>query len=114
MSEDLGSTLKTLTSLKTNDKSHPDFTFWEGENASSVSLKDFLDFVVQPFVGMLLIGQDLKLDEKETEETCIISKKYGLKFNFETDDGRIDDITIKNVASGSKEKVRFYFSLEVE
>jgi len=59
---------------------------------------------------MLLIGQDLKLGEKEAEEIHIISKKYGLKFNFETDDGQIDDIVIKNVASGSKEKVRFYFS----
>jgi len=64
--------------LKTDDKSHPNFTFWEGANASLVSLKDFLDFVVQPFIAMLLIGQDLKLGEKEAEETRIISKKYGL------------------------------------
>ena len=71
MSEDLGSTLETLMSLKTDNKLHPDFTFWEGVNVSSVSLKDFLDFVVQPFVAMLLIVQDLKLGEKEAEETLL-------------------------------------------
>jgi hypothetical protein len=105
--DELGSTLVTLTSLKTKDVSHPEFMFWKSADASSVSPKDFLDFVVQPFVATLLISQDLKVGEKEAEETRIMSKQFGLKFNSNTDDGRMDDITMKNAMLGSKEKVRF-------
>lgn len=76
-------------------------------DASWVSLKDFLDYVVLPFVATLLISQDLKVGEKETEETQIASKSYGFKFNCDADDGRMDDITMKNAMLGFKEKVRF-------
>jgi hypothetical protein len=102
--DELGSTFATLIPSKT-DVSHPEFMFWKGADASSVSLKDFLDFVVQPFVATLLISQDLKVGEKEAEETRISSKQYGLQFNFNTDDGRVDDITMKNTMLGFKEKV---------
>ena len=105
--DDLGSTLATLTLLKTKDVSQPEFSFWKGADASSVSPKDFLDFVVQPFVATLLISQDLKVGEKEAEETRITSKQYGLKFNFNTEDGRMDDITMKNARLGFRDKVHF-------
>jgi hypothetical protein len=109
--DELGSTLATLTSSKTKDISHPEFIFWKGADASSVSRKDFLDFVVQPFVATLLISQDLKVGEREAEETRIQSKKYGLKYNFNTDDGRMDDITMQNAVLGFKFKVRILFSV---
>ena len=105
--DELGSTLATLISLKTVDASHPEFIFWKSADASSVSPKDFLDFVVQPFVATLLISQDLNVGETEAEETRITSKQYGLKFNFNTDDGRIDDITMKSAMLAFKEKVHF-------
>ena len=76
-----------------------------------MSRKDFLDFVVQPFVATLLINQDLKVGEREAEETRIQSKKYGLKYNFNTDDGRMDDITMQNAVLGFKFKVRILFSV---
>jgi hypothetical protein len=106
--DELASTLATLISSKTHDVSHPDFMFWKNADASSVPHKDFLDFVVQPFVATLLISKDLNIDEKEAEETRISSKQYGFKFNFNTDDGRMDDITMKNVMLGSKERVRLF------
>ena len=105
--DELGSTLVTLISLKSKDISHPESLFWKNTDASSVSPKDFLDFIVQPFVASLLISQDLKVGEKEAEETRIASKQYGLKYNFNTDDGRMDDITMKNAMIGSKERVSF-------
>ena len=105
--DDLGSTLVTLTSLKTKDVSHPEFMFWKSVDASSISLKDFLDFVVQPFIATLLISQDLKVSKKDAEETRIMSKQYGFTFNFNTDDGQINDITMKNAMLGFKEKVCF-------
>jgi hypothetical protein len=110
--DELGSTLATLISSKTQDVSHPEFMFWNNADAFSVSLKDFLDFVVQPFVATLLISEDLKVDEKEAEKIRIASKQYGCMFNFDTDDGRMDDIAMKNVILGSKERVRLnLFSL---
>ena len=109
--DELGSTLATLTSLKTKDVSHPEFMFWKGADASSVSCKDFLTFVVQPFVATLLISQDLNVGEREAEETRIQSKKYGLEYNFNTDDGRMDDITVKSAMLGLKDKVLFLFSV---
>lgn len=105
--DELGSTLATLISLKPKEVSHPEFMFWKNADASSVSPKDFLGFVVQPFVATLLISQDLKVGEKEAEETRIASKQYGLKYNFNTDDGRMDDITMKNAMLSSKERVSF-------
>src|ERR1700678_226998 len=110
--DELGSTLTTLSSLITQNVSHADFFIWESADASSVSPKDFLDFVVLPFVATLLISQDLKVGEKEAEDSRIKSKQYGLNFNFNTDDGRIDDITMKNAILGGgtlglKDKVHF-------
>jgi RTC4-like domain len=111
--DELGSTLATLTSLKTTDvsESDPEFMFWESVDASSVSPKDFLDYVVQPFVATLLISQDLKVGEKEAEETRITSKQYGITFNSNTDDGRMDDITMKNMMLGRKENLKVHFIL---
>ena len=95
--EELWSTFDGLVIFKTdNAKSHNDQAFWEGAGGSSIALNDFLDFVVQPHVATLLIMEDLRMTEKEAEETRIISKKYGLKFNFEIDDGRVDEITMEN------------------
>lgn len=51
-----------------------------------MSLKDFLDYVVLPFVATLLISQGLKVGEKEAEETRIARKSYGFKFNCDADD----------------------------
>ena len=87
VSDDLASTLVTVISSKINDNSDSDITFWENADESSLSLKDFLDFVAQPFVANLLISKDLDVDEKVAEETRLQSKKYGLSFNFNTDDG---------------------------
>ena len=109
VSDDLASTLVTVISSKINDNSDSDITFWENADESSLSLKDFLDFVAQPFVANLLISKDLDVDEKVAEETRLQSKKYGLSFNFNTDDGRMDDITMKNASLGFKEKVIFFF-----
>jgi hypothetical protein len=109
--DELGSTLATLISSKTQDVSHPEFMFWNNADAFSVSLKDFLDFVVQPFVATLLISQDLKVGEKEAEETRITSKQYGITFNSNTDDGRMDDITMKNMMLGRKENLKVHFIL---
>ena len=108
VSDDLASTLVTVISSKINDNSDSDITFWENADESSLSLKDFLDFVAQPFVANLLISKDLDVDEKVAEETRLQSKKYGLSFNFNTDDGRMDDITMKNASLGFKEKVIFF------
>lgn len=108
VSDDLASTLVTVISSKINDNSDSDITFWENADESSLSLKDFLDFVAQPFVANLLISKDLDVDEKVAEETRLQSKKYSLSFNFNTDDGRMDDITMKNASLGFKEKVIFF------
>ena len=108
VSDDLASTLVTVISSKINDNSDSDITFWENADESSLSLKDFLDFVAQPFVANLLTSKDLDVDEKVAEETRLQSKKYGLSFNFNTDDGRMDDITMKNASLGFKEKVIFF------
>ena len=110
--DELSSTLVTLISSKSHDVSHPEFMFWKNADASSVPFKDFINFVVQPFVATLLISKDLNIDEKKAEETRITSKQYGYKFNFNTDDGRMDDITMKNATLSSKEKVHlisFFF-----
>jgi hypothetical protein len=110
--EDLGSTLVTLILSKTKDVLHPEFMFWKDADALSVPPKDFLDYIVQPFVATLLISQDLTVGEKEAEETRIRSKKYGLNFNYNTDDGRMDDITMMNARLGFKDQV-YYNSFSV-
>jgi hypothetical protein len=110
--EDLGSTLVTLILSKTKDVLHPEFMFWKDTDALSVPPNDFLDYIVQPFVAKLLISQDLKVGEKEAEETRIRSKKYGLNFTYNTDDGRMDDITMMNARLGFKDKV-YYNSFSV-
>lgn len=94
---ELGSTLENLVIFRRgNEKSGDDQTFWKGAGASSITLNDFLDFVLQPFVAMLLIMEDLEITETEAEETRVLSRRYGLRFNFETDDGRVDEITLEN------------------
>jgi hypothetical protein len=52
--------------------------------------------------------EDLGITDAEAEETRIMSRRYGLKFNFETDDGLVDDITMENLnASVTSAKVCF-------
>lgn len=100
VAEDLCSTLEDLVIFRReNAKSHDDQAFWKGAGASSIALNDFMDFVVQPYVAILLIMEDLGITETEAEATRIMSRKYGLKFNFETDDGRVDEITMGNAMS---------------
>ena len=112
--DELSSTLSMLISMKTQDISNPDFTFWKNADSSSVSPAAFLDFVVQPFVATLLIGQDLNMGERDAEEIRIASKEFGLKFNCNTDDGRMDDITMKCARSGFKEKVHFFIIYKLD
>ena len=97
---ELRSTLEDLVTFKSdNAKTDNDQAFWKGAGASSISLNDFLDFVVQPFVTILLIKEDLGITETDAEEIRIMSRRYGLKFNSETDDGRVDEITMENATS---------------
>ena len=97
---ELGSTLDSLVLFKLeNAESHDNQAFWKGANANSITLNDFLDFVVQPYVAILLIKEDLGITEMEAEATRIKSRRYGIKFNYQTDDGRVDEITMENVIS---------------
>jgi uncharacterized integral membrane protein len=96
----LESTLEGLIVFKIDNERAANLNFWKGANSLSIALTDFLVFVVQPLVATLLISEDLGISESEAEETRVASKKYGLKFNFETDDGRVDDITMDNAMLG--------------
>jgi len=94
--EALSSTLNSLISFRTDNKTPDDLPFWKSTSASSITLNNFfLNFVIQPFVATLLISDDLGITKMEAEKTHVTSRKYGLKFNFETDDSRVDDITMK-------------------
>jgi hypothetical protein len=83
----------------TNAKTENDRAFWKGADSSSLTLNDFLDFVVQPFVANLLIMKDLDVTETKAEEIRTTSRKYGLRYNFETDDGRVDKISMDYMTS---------------
>jgi hypothetical protein len=101
----LRSTLDRFIIFKTdNAKTEDDQAFWKGADGFSIILNDFLDYVLQPHVANLLIMDDLKIMDTEAEETRCMSKKYGLKFNFETDDGRVDEITMANASANLTEK----------
>jgi hypothetical protein len=105
----LEKTLEGLIVYKTDNETGANLNFWKGANSLSIALPDFLVFVVQPLVATLLISDDLQISESEAEETRVASKKYGLKFNFETDDGRVDDITMENAMLFGKLKVHFIY-----
>jgi RTC4-like protein len=99
----LENTLQNLVLFITdNAKSPNDLVYWKGARGSSLSLNDFLDYIVQPYVAISLIMEDLKVTEIEAEETRITSRKYGLHFNFKTDDDRVDKITMDYVTSATK------------
>ena len=93
--EALSSMLNSLISFRTDNKTPDDLHFWKSTSTSSITLNNFLDFVIQPFVATLLISDDLRITKMEAEKTHVTSRKYGLKFNFETDDSQVDNITMK-------------------
>jgi hypothetical protein len=107
--EKLRVTLETLVLFKaSNAKSENDRAFWKGAGGTSINFNDFLDYVLQPFVAILLITEDLGLTESEAENTRSMSRRYGLKFNFETDDGRVDEITMGMAMSAHLKVVLIY------
>ena len=84
----LQETLENLVVFKQdNAKSNDEIAFWKGAGASLIKLNDFLDYVIQPSVAILLIREDLRITITDAENIHTTSRRYGLKFNFETDDG---------------------------
>lgn len=102
--EEFESTLDTLIENVLEDDGR-DGAFWGGvaTGMSCISFKDFLTYILTPHVAELLISQDLKITEDAAAKTRISSEEYGYVFFSETDDGRIDDITNKNIHAGMKE-----------
>lgn len=96
----LKETLEGLAVFNNDNATSPeDRAFWKCADGSSIALNDFLDYVVQPYVANYLIMEDLEVSEMKADEIRTASRKYGLKFNFETDDGRVDNITMDGMAS---------------
>ena len=46
--------------------------------------------------------EDLDVMETKADEIHTVSKKYGLKYNFKTDDERVDKITMEGTRTSAK------------
>ena len=73
--------------------------FWEGTrvNPCPIMLRDFLIYIVVPETAVLLIAKELSVTRAHANNIQLESKEYSKAFYSETDDGRIDDITITNI-----------------
>lgn len=98
---DLASTLNSIYENEMNDAEGGDLPerFWEGsrDNPCPMSLRDFLVYLLVPETAVLLIAKDLNVTSAQANRIRLESKEYGNAFFSETDDGRIDDITNKNI-----------------
>jgi hypothetical protein len=98
---ELASTLNSVYENEMTDIEGGDLPerFWEGtkDNACPMTLRDFLTYLAVPETAVLLITKDLHVTSAQANRIRLESKQYGKAFYSETDDGRIDDITNKNV-----------------
>jgi hypothetical protein len=71
--------------------------FWDSANGLSISLTNFIEFVVTPHIANLLIQNDLQITEDNANGHRLRSKDIGDAFQYSHENDDEDEVGVENL-----------------